>query len=75
MNFYVRRDTQPQEWYPASANGSILKFNDLLAEYRNNVNTTEVPYNRKPGMNAALNADEVADLVRFLGTLNDGYKN
>jgi cytochrome c peroxidase len=74
VNFYVRRDTQPQEWYPA-ADGSILKFNDLPAAYMNNVNTTEVPYNRKPGMSAALNPDEVADLVKFLGTLNDGYKN
>ena len=75
VNFYVRRDTNPQEWYPSAADGGILKFNDLPAAYQNNVNTSEVPYNRKPGMNAALSPDEVADLVKFLGTLNDGYKN
>ncbi|MES2047634.1 MAG: cytochrome c peroxidase [Pseudomonadota bacterium] len=75
VSFYVRRDTQPQEWYPAAADGSILKFNDLPAAYLNNVNTTEAPYNRKLGMSAALNPDEVADVVKFLGTLNDGYKN
>lgn len=75
VNFYVRRDTHPQEWFPVSANGQLLKFNDLPAAYINNVNTTEVPYNRKLGMNAALNANEVDDVVTFLGTLNDGYKN
>ena len=75
VNFYVRRDTNPQEWFPVSANGSILKFDDLPAAYVKNVNTTEVPYNRTVGMSAALNANEVDDVVTFLGTLNDGYKN
>lgn len=75
VNFYVRRDTNPQEWYPTAADGTVLKFNDLPAAYRNNVNITEVPYNRKPGMAAALSPDEVEDVVKFLGTLNDGYKN
>ena len=75
VNFYVRRDTNPQEWFPVSANGSILKFDDLPVAYMKNVNTTEVPYNRTLGMSAALNATEVDDVVTFLGTLNDGYKN
>lgn len=73
--FYVRRDTNPEEWYPVGADGVVEKFNDLPPQYRGNVNTTEVPYNRKPGMAPALSASEIDDLVQFLGTLTDGYKN
>ena len=72
VSFYVRRDTNPEEWYPVGANG-IEKFNDLPLEYRGNVNVTEVPYNRKPGDLPALDSDEIDDLVAFLNTLTDGY--
>ncbi|MGK5037417.1 cytochrome-c peroxidase [Janthinobacterium sp. LB3P118] len=72
--FYVRRDTNPEEWYPLAADGSVDKFNDLPAQYRGNVNIVEVPYNRKPGMAPALSESEIADVVTFLGTLTDGYK-
>lgn len=75
VSFYVRRDTNPEEWYPRAADGTVLKFNDLPAAYVKNVNTSEVPYNRQPGMAAALSPAEVEDVVKFLGTLNDGYKN
>ncbi len=71
VGFYVRRDTHPEEWYPLAADGSVLKFNDLPAAYRANVNITEGPYNRRPGMAPALNASEIDDLVKFLGTLSD----
>ncbi len=73
VRFYVRRDTNPEEWYPLAADGSIDKFNDLPPQYRNNVNQTEVPYNRKPGDAPALNDAEIADLIAFLQTLTDGY--
>lgn len=75
VSFYVRRDTNPEEWYPRASDGSVMKFNDLPAENIGNVNTKEVPYNRQPGMAAALSPAEVEDVVKFLGTLNDGYKN
>jgi len=75
LGFYVRRDTNPEEWYPAGADGTIQKFNDLPLQYRKNVNTEEVPYNRKPGMAPALSAAEIDDLIQFLGTLTDGYQN
>lgn len=74
VRFYVRRDTNPEEWYPIGADGRADKFNDLPPQLRKNVNTTEVPYNRQPGMMPALNEAEIADLVQFLGTLTDGYK-
>jgi len=70
--FYVRRDTNPEEWYPTGATG-VEKFDDLPAELRRNVNTTEAPYNRPLGGSPALSPDEIADVVAFLGTLSDGY--
>lgn len=71
IGFYVRRDTNPEQWYPLAADGSVLKFNDVPPPYRANVNQVEAPYNRHPGMAPALNAAEIDDLIKFLGTLND----
>ncbi|WP_084545258.1 cytochrome-c peroxidase [Derxia gummosa] len=72
IRFYVTRDTDPAAWYP-TVDGVVVKFNDLPAEYRRNVNTTEAPYNRKPGDAPALTEAEIADVVAFLGTLTDGW--
>jgi cytochrome c peroxidase len=74
VRFYVTRDTNPERWYPRNADGTVDKFNDLPPAMRKNVNTTEVPYNRQPGMAPALDEAEIADLVQFLGTLTDGYR-
>jgi cytochrome c peroxidase len=71
LRFYVRRDTNPEEWYPLAADGTADKFNDLPVALRGNVNTSEAPYNRKPGMAPALTDAEIEDLLHFLGTLND----
>ena len=72
VDFYARRDTDPAEWYPAGARGP-QKFDDLPADLHGFVNTTEVPYDRKPGGVPALSPAEVDDLVAFLKTLDDGY--
>jgi cytochrome c peroxidase len=74
VSFYVTRDTDPARWYPRAADGGIDKFNDLPPAYRRNVNTSEAPYNRQPGQAPALTPDEVAAVVKFLGTLTDGYR-
>ena len=74
IRFYVRRDTNPEEWYPLDSSSRAQKFNDLPAEYRVNVNTTEAPYNRRPGMEPALSASEIDDVISFLNTLTDGYQ-
>jgi cytochrome c peroxidase len=74
LRFYVRRDTNPEEWYPLAADGSVDKFNDLPGALRGNVNTSEAPYNRQPGMAPALSDAEIDDLDQFLATLNDGYQ-
>lgn len=73
LRFYVRRDTNPEEFYPLRADGSVDKFNDLPLALRGYVNTSEAPYNRKPGDVPALNEAELDELAAFLGTLTDGY--
>jgi cytochrome c peroxidase len=73
VDFYVRRDTHPEEWYPRTE-GHVQKFNDLPAEMRANVNVDEVPYDRQPGDEPALTPDEIDDVVAFLKTLDDGYR-
>ncbi|HTQ00263.1 MAG TPA: cytochrome c peroxidase [Casimicrobiaceae bacterium] len=74
VGFYVRRDTNPEEWYPLDAAGNVRKFDDLPVQFHGNVNVTEVPYNRKPGDAPALSPDEIDLLVEFLNTLTDGYQ-
>jgi cytochrome c peroxidase len=74
VRFYVRRDTNPEEFYPTGPDGVVQKFNDLPVQFHINVNRTEGPYNRQPGMTPALADTEIADLVQFLGTLTDGYR-
>ena len=72
VEFYVRRDTHPEQWYPTGPDG-VRRFDDLPVEMHGNVNVTEAPYDRKPGDQPALTADEIRDVVAFLRTLDDGY--
>jgi len=72
VDFYSRRDTAPDAWYPAGSAG-VRKFDDLPAELAGAVNTTEVPYDRKAGGVPALTPAEIDDIVAFLKTLDDGY--
>ena len=73
LTFYVQRDTNPEKWYPLDGDGLVAKFNDLPAEFRVNVNTSEVPYNRRLGDAPALSDAEIDDVIAFLMTLSDGY--
>lgn len=73
VTFYVQRDTNPEKWYLDINGVPERKFNDLPIEYDSNVNTTEVPYNRQPGDEPALNAAEINEVVAFLCTLTDGW--
>ena len=74
LQFYVRRDTNPEDFYPLDAGGQPVKFNDLPPEYRANVNTTEVPYNRHAGDIPALSDSDIEDVIAFLETLTDGFQ-
>ena len=73
LTFYVQRDTNPEKFYPLDGNGAVLKFDDLPPEFRANVNTSEVPYNRRTGDAPALSDAEIDDVIAFLHTLTDGY--
>ena len=74
VDFYVTRDTDPGRWYPMAADGAPDKFNDLPAMYKGNVNSSEAPYDRKPGEMPRLSPTEIDAVVAFLQTLSDGYQ-
>jgi cytochrome c peroxidase len=73
LHFYAERDTDPQKWYP-KRNGKVVKYDDLPAKYRTNVDIMDPPFfNRWPGQKPAFSEGEIQDLIAFLKTLNDGY--
>ena len=74
LRFYVERDTNPEKWYPKRPGGTAEKFDDLPAVYRRNVDVIDGPFDRKRGEQSALNDGEIADIVEFLKTLNDGWR-
>ena len=53
--------------------GAIRKFDDLPVEFSVTVNTSEAPYDRRPGDAPALSEAEIDDVIAFLKTLNDVY--
>ena len=71
VRFYAERDTQPDRWYPR-AHGATVKFDDLPAVYRANIDT-QAPFDRQEGDTPAMNAADIEDVVAFLKTLSDGY--
>jgi cytochrome c peroxidase len=71
VDFYVRRDTEPAEWYPWDEAGT-RKFDDVPVGLVDAVNASEVPYDRKAGGVPALTPAEIDDIVAFLKTLDDG---
>jgi len=75
VDFYAQRDTRPDRFYPTLADGSVDRYDDLPPPFKTNVTRGEAPYDRIPGAVPALSADEVADIVAFLGTLTDGWKS
>jgi cytochrome c peroxidase len=73
VRFYAERDTKPEKWYPRAPDGGILKFDDLPAVYVANLDT-QAPFDRHAGDAAALNDQDIEDIVAFLQTLTDGYR-
>lgn len=65
--FYATRSIEPARWY---RKGEL--FDDLPKRYRGNVNAATLPYNRRKGMQPALDEAEIDDIVTFLRTLTDG---
>jgi cytochrome c peroxidase len=73
VRFYAERDTQPQRWYPRAPDGRTLKFNDLPEIYHANLDR-QAPFDRNVGEAPALSDADIADIVAFLRTLNDGFE-
>jgi cytochrome c peroxidase len=70
VRFYAERDTQPQKWYSRGTDGLTVKFDDLPAQYRGNVDVG-APFDRHAGDRAALSEGDIKDIVAFLKTLTD----
>lgn len=69
--WYITRDTDPARWYVKADGTPDTVFNDLPNSMTGNVNVSEVPY--IPTLAPTLTNSEIADLVRFLCTLTDGF--
>jgi len=64
--FYATRGIEPQRWY---RDGRM--FDDVAPRHRGNVNVVTLPYNRRKGMQPALDDADIDAIVAFLGTLTD----
>jgi cytochrome c peroxidase len=74
VDFYAERDIAPGKWYSRNADGSVHIYDDLPATTVANV-TTDAPFDRHRGDRPALTRADRADLVGFLRTLTDGYRD
>jgi len=73
LDFYVDRDIHPERFYPRDAAGRVMKYDDIPAQYRSNVDTVDAPFDRHPGDPPALTPAEIKEVIAFLDTLTDGY--
>lgn len=73
LRFYSERDIRPEKFYPRTNDGGINAFDDLPEVYHVNINR-EPPFDRKLGAIPALSTAEIADIIAFLQTLNDGFR-
>lgn len=64
--FYATRATDPRRWYKSG-----VKFEDVPARFRGQVNVASIPYNRREGDVPALDDHEIDAIVAFLKTLTD----
>jgi cytochrome c peroxidase len=74
MDFYNFRDTNPEKIYPRAADGTVRKYDDIPVRYHANVDVSDPPFNRHLGDVPAMTAQDEADIIEFLKTLNDGYE-
>ena len=74
VDFYVERDSHPEKFYPKSKDGQVNKFDDLPAQYHNNVNT-DSPFGEESAGRGPLPKKQLDDVMAFLATLTDGYQD
>ncbi len=70
LEFYVQRDTNPERWYSHSGH-DIVKFDDLPASERENVDIIDLPLDRERGGKPVWNTQDIDDVIAFLKTLTD----
>ncbi|WP_241009715.1 cytochrome-c peroxidase [Gluconobacter kondonii] len=71
LDFYALRDLEPKRFYPVSKTGHVEAYNDLPAQYRANLDTTDAPFDRKPGEQPAMTPHDREAIIAFLKTLTD----
>ncbi|MBV9842102.1 MAG: hypothetical protein JOY99_11355 [Sphingomonadaceae bacterium] len=74
LDFYNLRNVAPGRIYPRDASGKIAIFNDLPAAYRKNVDFADAPFDRKAGAPPPLSDRDIADIIAFIHTLDDGTR-
>jgi cytochrome c peroxidase len=73
VEFYNKRDTNPELFYSKAGDGSVDIYDDLPAQFQAAVDMT-VPVVHTRGATPAMSEQDVDDLVAFLGTLTDGFQ-
>jgi cytochrome c peroxidase len=71
LRFYVERDTNPEKWYPKTHDGQVVKFDDVPAALRANVDTVDAPLTRARGARPVWDAADIDAVAAFLATLTD----
>jgi cytochrome c peroxidase len=74
MDFYNLRNTAPEKIYPRDASGKVQKYNDLPRQYQANIDSADAPLDRKFGDQPAMTDQDIQDIIAFMKTLSDGYK-
>ncbi len=74
LDFYDFSAARPQQIYPRGANGKVEIFNDLPKRYWANIDRSDPPFNKQAGEKPPLSPAEEQDIIAFLKTLNDGYR-
>jgi cytochrome c peroxidase len=69
IDFYVERDSHPEKFYPRGN-----KYDDLPAQYSGNVNV-ESPFGEESSGRGPLRKQQLDDVMAFLATLTDGYRD
>jgi cytochrome c peroxidase len=73
VGFYAQRDTHPEKSYPRDRSGVLRKFNNLPDKYHRNVETG-TPFGGAEGSTPPLDDAAIDDVIAFLKTLTDGYR-
>ncbi len=71
LDFYNLREVDPGRVYPRDGAGKVLKYDDLPARFHANVDVADAPFDRKAGDRRPMSDADIADIIAFIGTLDD----